>query len=284
MSLTEVRISAPGKINLTLDVLGTRPDGYHDIASIMQTISLADEIVLAWSDLPGITLTVTGPQAAGVPTDERNLAAKAATRLLALAGVADRSVTIILDKRLPLQAGLGGGSSDAAAVLIGVNRLLDYRFDRSDLLPLGKQLGADVSFFLYGGIARVGGIGDVVEPIASGPTEPLVLVKPLVGVSTAAAYGALDTLPGRSPGSATERWPYGGVANDFEAVVYDLAPEIADARDALLAAGAHKTLLCGSGATVAGIGGDAYAIAEQVRVANVGDVWIITPTNETLKD
>ncbi|HEY3330933.1 MAG TPA: 4-(cytidine 5'-diphospho)-2-C-methyl-D-erythritol kinase [Capsulimonadaceae bacterium] len=270
-----VTVRAHAKINLTLDVLGQRPDGYHEIESIMQTISLADDITVTRTARPGVSITVDGPYAAGAPTDHTNLAVKAANALLAAADATDIGLTIALSKSIPSQAGLGGGSSDAAAVLNAVNRLLRSPLDRDALVPLAAKLGADVPFFLTGGAARVTGIGDRIEAIGAGFTGSLVLVKPPVGVSTAAAYSALDELPGRQSANATRSWPSGGFANDFEAVIYTLAPEIAAARDALLAAGATTTLLCGSGATVAGFGPNAAALAISVREYGVGDVWVV---------
>ena len=265
-------LRAFAKINWTLDVLGKRPDGYHEIASVMQTLELHD--VLTLSRIPaGIVLDVDGPEAEGVPTDERNLIWRAATAL------GSEGVQIALEKNIPSQAGLGGGSSDAAATLTGINRLFGLGRTREQLAEIGTKLGADVPFFLYGGTARVEGIGERISPLPNAQGQNIVLVKPPVGVSTKAAYDALDARGNRPSADTTRRWPDGGLSNDFEAVIYDLYPAVAAARDALRAAGASATLLCGSGAAVLGLGGDIQAIAARVRAANVGKVWVTRAIN-----
>lgn len=269
----KVTLQAPAKINLTLDVLSPRADGYHEIDSIMQTLSLADDVSLAWSDAPGVKLIVDGPEATGIPADEGNLAYRAAAKLLDAADSAERGITILLTKNIPSQAGLGGGSSDAAAVLIGVNELLGRPLTGSSLQPIARNLGADVAFFLRGGIARARGIGEIVDPVAGGSEQELLIVKPSDGVSTAQAYRALDAFPDRRSARATLAWPDGGVSNDFESVVYAMHPAIARTRERLLAAGAAAVLLCGSGSALAVFGGSRDALGRVAKDAGAAGIW-----------
>ena len=276
-TLDRVLVLAPAKVNWTLDVLAKRSDGYHDIESVMQTVSLPDYVILSRRDAPGIGLTVAGPMAAGVPTDSSNLAHRAAGLILNAAGCPSHGIHIDLTKLIPSQSGLGGGSSDAASVLLGINRLLGEPFTTHDLLPIAKELGADVSFFLYGGTCRVRGIGEVVEPIESGPRASFVIIKPRFGVSTKEAYRALDESLGRESARSTREWPDGGLSNDFEAVVFEMTPELKTTRQALFDAGATKVLLCGSGSCLAAFTPEPMALWETLRRQDAGDVWVVRP-------
>lgn len=264
-----LRRRAPAKINLTLDVLGTRPDGYHEIASVMQTISLSDFVSIEpGPEGSGISLMVDGPEADGVPTDNRNIAWRAAEAFGA------RDVAIHIEKNIPAQAGLGGGSSDAATVLSTLNTLAGGKLSRQRLDEIGASIGADIPFFHHGGIAIVQGIGEKVTELPPWARYSLVIVKPPVGVLTAEAYRLLDKIPGRKSAGATARWPEGGLSNDFEQAIYPRFPEVAAARDALLSAGAERALLCGSGSTVFGITNVPEQVAERVEAAGVGRVYI----------
>ena len=282
---------AYAKINLTLDVGARRPDGYHDIRSIMQTISLHDTVTIRRTrDVPGVRLEVTGDEGAGVPADESNLVHRAAVRLQKVAAArgtvpGDQSgLHILLHKRIPSQAGLGGGSSDAAATLLAVNMALGLALSPARLAEIGAALGSDIPFFLTGGTALVEGLGERVSalPPLSLPWL-LVIVKPSVGVSTAAAYAALDALPGRIPGSATGSWQQGGqdLANDFEQVIFPAYPEVAAAYRTL-----HWTeetgecftpLLCGSGAAIfrrVASTEEARRLTDHIAEAVMGKAWI----------
>ena len=282
---------APAKINLTLDVGARRADGYHEIRSIMQTIALHDTLTVTRTpDRPGVRLEVVGEEAEGVPDDESNLVHRAAVRLQKVAaaqGVAagnESGLRVTLHKRIPSQAGLGGGSSDAAACLLAVQDLLGLSLTLRRLTEIASSLGADVPFFLIGGTALVEGLGELVTPLpALEPDWPLVVVKPSVGVSTAAAYSALDALPGRSPGRATEAWlgSRRETGNDFESVVFPLHPEIA-AVSALLsqtrrAGESFRALLCGSGSCLFQRVADpreAESLADDLRQAGACKVWV----------
>lgn len=291
--MTSLIRNAHAKINLTLDVGARRPDGYHDIASIMQTIALHDTLTFTLTpDAPGVRLQVTGDEGVGVPADESNLVHRAAVRLQKVA--APRGSTlgnqsglhILLHKRIPSQAGMGGGSSDAAATLLAANDLLGLALPLTRLAEIGAALGADVPFFLTGGTAIVQGIGEQVTVLP--PLDPpwfLIVVKPPASVSTAAAYGALDALPGRVPGSATAAWLGGSEAsaNDFEQVILPAYPEVAAAHALLSqtdgARESFRPLLCGSGAAVfkrTQSAAEARRLFELIAEAGAGRVWITT--------
>ena len=289
--MTAVTRRAYAKINLTLDVGARRPDGYHDIRSVMHRVALHDTLTVTRTpDVPGVRLEVTGDESAGVPADPSNLVHRAAVRLQKVAAArgaarGDRSgLHIALHKRLPAQAGLGGGSSDAGATLQAVNDLLGLGLSPRRLAGIGAALGADVPFFLSGGAALAEGLGERLTPLPIlDPPWLLVVVKPPVGVSTAAAYAALDAVPGRVCGAATEAWLAGArdPANDFEAVVLPAYPEIGAAHRLLSeTAGAGASFgprLCGSGAALfrrVGTIEEAERLAAQVEAAGAGRAWI----------
>jgi 4-diphosphocytidyl-2-C-methyl-D-erythritol kinase len=186
-------VLAPAKINLCLHVLGKRPDGYHDVAMLMQRISLYDRLRIDVGGPPGVRVRCAAVE---LPAGEENIAARAAHRMLNLAGRND-GVEIVIDKQIPVAAGLGGGSSDAAAVMLALNEMLDLNLPQETLLAEGAQLGADVPFFIFGGDAWATGIGDVLTPVLDLPRLWYVLVNPGVAVSTAWVYQNLRlTTPG----------------------------------------------------------------------------------------
>ena len=291
--MTSLTRGAYAKINLTLDVGARRPDGFHDIHSIMQTIALHDTIsVTRTAHVPGVSLEVTGDEAGDVPADESNLVHRAAVRLQKVAAARgtiagnESGLHLLLHKRIPSRAGLGGGSSDAAATLLAVNEALGLALTRTRLTEIGAALGADVPFFLSGGTALVQGMGERVTALP--PLSPpwfLVVIKPHVGVSTAAAYAALDALPERVPGSATESWLRGErhPVNDFEQVVFPAYPEVAAAHALLYQTdGADESfspLLCGSGAAIfkrVADAAEARRLFDHVTAADLGKCWVTT--------
>lgn len=243
-------------MNLALEVLSRRADGYHEIATVMQAVELADRIVLEDADTLELRTT-----AHGVPTDASNLALRAALALREAAGV-ERGVRIVLDKRIPVAAGLGGGSADAAAVLSGLNRLWGLRWPLARIADVAVTLGMDVSFFLRGGTALATGRGERVDRIP-GMALALVLVNPRFASSTAEAYGrltpAMYSEGGRARAVATALRSRRAervadcLYNGLEAAVIPAHPEIGRMKAALSAAGALGTLMSGSGPTVFGI-------------------------------
>lgn len=281
----EKTVLAPCKVNLTLDVGPKRPDGYHDIDSLVVKLSPADELTVTVK--PGtrqVKLLVKDKRPdtvadVPIPRGEENLAHRAAQLALdSLAPDAAVDVWVRLVKRLPAQAGLGAGSSDAAAVL----RILGEAFGATDeaLLPLAGQLGSDVAVFVdraENATFRLTGRGEVVERVGSIPPLWGVLVRPAVGVSTGPAYALLDASP-RADRRATETL-LGALAdgpldaetlgpllwNDFEAPVLDAYPEVGEAHAALGEAGAIRALLCGSGSSVWGLARDREHALSMVR-------------------
>ena len=270
---TVVAVPAPAKVNLFLRVLERRPDGYHEIDTLFQAISLADEVHVELGG-SGIRLEVDGPDLGPVVD---NLAFRAAESLADAAGWTG-GVRIGLAKRIPAGAGLGGGSSDAAAVLRALSTALDFG-DRKRLLRIAAELGSDVPFFLGGSaLARGGGRGEILDSLDALPAAELVVVSPPVHVSTAVAYRTLSERrePGvrRSPVRpldwAPDSWEeVTSVAwNDFQPLVCGTHPEVGRALEALETVGAGTALMSGSGSSVFGIFGgreEAEDAADRLR-------------------
>jgi 4-diphosphocytidyl-2-C-methyl-D-erythritol kinase len=252
------------KINWTLRILGKRTDGYHEIRTLLQTVSLHDTLSFTLQQDPEILLSCNDPN---VPTDESNLIRRAAVALRDNFAI-QSGAKIDLEKRIPLQAGLGGGSSNAAVTLLALTHLWKLTASASELSEIAASLGADVPFFFYGGCAVATGIGTTLSPLPDQPAVPLLIVVPNAKVSTAKAYAALrltaltslksDSILAVSRGGGHSRdfdqWSVPGeLANDFEQVIFDIEPEIARAKTALLQTGARAALLAGSGSSVFGI-------------------------------
>jgi 4-diphosphocytidyl-2-C-methyl-D-erythritol kinase len=266
---------APAKINLCLHVLRRRPDGYHDLAMLMQRVALFDRIGLTLSDEPGVRVVCPGLE---LPPGGENIAGRAARRLLEVAG-AGGGVEIVIDKGIPAAAGLGGGSSDAAAVLLGLNEMLQAGLDRSTLMAEGAHLGADVPFFIFQETAWATGIGDVLEPIAGLPAVWYLLVNPGFAVSTAWVYQNLQLT---SSGDVTKmrefpRTPEGLASllhNDLEHVTIGRFPLLAAIKDRLLVLGAQGALMSGSGPTVFGLFTDESKARSALQtLAGESDWW-----------
>lgn len=276
-------VHAFAKINLTLDVFSKRADGYHSMASVMQAISLHDTLTVTRRVKPGIGFTCDAPAEAGIPADKTNLVYRAAQTVLMAAEARGHSVQGGIDlhlvKRIPAQAGLGGGSSDAAAALRGIDALLDLALPSEILHTCAAELGSDVSFFLTGGTASARGRGENLTALPDAPTCWLVVVKPEESVSTGWAYSQLDAIPERASHRATGRLEQALRAddrdrllafqsNDFELPVFTHFPRIAWLHDELMMAGALAAHLCGSGAAVYGIAPDAATarrVAERLQ-------------------
>jgi 4-diphosphocytidyl-2-C-methyl-D-erythritol kinase len=262
------------KVNLTLEVLGKRADGYHEIATVMQAVDLSDRITL--DDAEDLEIRSSAVE---VPTDARNLALRAALALREAAGV-DGGVRIGLDKHIPVAAGLGGGSSDAAAVLVGLNRLWHLRWPLERLDEVAATLGSDVPFFLRGGAAVATGRGEKVVPLR-GRSLALVLVNPRFPASTAEMYGRL-TPAMYSDGGATRALARNlgrsaariaaSLYNGMEAAAAGVFPQIGQMRAALVAAGALGALMSGSGPTVFGVA-RSYEQARQIRARVARGSW-----------
>jgi 4-diphosphocytidyl-2-C-methyl-D-erythritol kinase len=266
---------AAAKVNLTLEVLSKRSDGYHEIATVMQTVDLTDRLTLEDAD----TLELHA-STAGVPTDSTNLALRAALALREAANIT-RGVRISLDKRIPVAAGLGGGSADAAAALLGLNRLWGLRWPRAKLETIAVTLGMDVPFFLRGGGALATGRGEQTEPVDVGGSA-LVLVNPRFGSSTAEVYGRVTPAmysDGKRAITLIEALRSRRAAriaaslyNSLEAAVAPIHPEIGRMKAALLAAGALGAVMSGSGPTVFGVA-RSFEHARQIRARLARASW-----------
>jgi 4-diphosphocytidyl-2-C-methyl-D-erythritol kinase len=245
---------APAKINTSLYVVGRRDDGYHDLAMLMQAVTLFDRITLTVE--PGDAVRVVCPGVV-LPDGAENIVASAAQALMAAAGQA-YDVTIEVDKQIPVAAGLGGGSSDAATVLVGLNEMCRFGFERDALMTIGGQLGADIPFFVFGQTAWATGTGDRLEPVGAMPTIWYVLVNPGVAVSTAWVYGNL-TLTSHDDLSKLRRFPISVeelerlLYNDLESVTMQHYPVLSEVKQQLVKHGALGTLMSGSGPTIFGL-------------------------------
>jgi len=286
MSSTTVRVRARAKINLSLAVGPVRPDGYHPLETVFQSLALHDTLSITARRGP-FALTCTAPE---VPADARNLVWRAAQSLwTALGRPGDpHGVAIGIDKQIPMQAGLGGGSADAAAALVALHRVWAPKRARIDLAAIASRLGADVPFFLMGGTALGLGRGDDLYPLADAPPYHVVLALAGFGVSTASAYGWLDAdraagVRAQAPAGETSLglWPGRNlcVVNDLEAPVLRRHPDLARVREALARSGARAAAMTGSGSAVFGL----FATAARARqaaeaVAGQGTIALLTRT------
>ena len=287
-----LRVLARAKLTLSLRVLGRRPDGYHDLEALV--ISLEDPhdvLSVCLRPTAGVFLwPISGTAAAGVPAGADNLAAVAGRGILQASDDADpfaaAGLEITLHKEIPAGAGLGGGSADAAATLVAGDRLLDLHLDPAALTDLAAGLGSDVAFCLAGGTAWMRGRGEVIEPLASAGSLPLVVAAPPFTLSTPAVYAAWDDLGGpRSERSVPAPPPLagllpGGLANDLEPAAEAVEPRLQPFREALEDLAQVPALLAGSGSAQAVIVADherAKALAREVKVRLGARAWATRP-------
>ena len=264
-----LKLLAPAKINLALDVLSRRNDGYHDVDMVMQPLTLADEILL--EPAMEIELSCQNPQ---VPLNRQNLAWKAAELLQRKYDV-KQGVKITIQKNIPVAAGLAGGSTDAAAVLTGLNRLWDLKLSREELMELGVQLGADVPFCILQQTARAQGIGEVLTPLQIGLDCRVLLITPNIGVSTALVYQQLvvaeikrhpgidQVITGLEQGDLDRLVTYWG--NVLEEVVFPRYPQVKQLKEVLKRHGAVHCLMSGSGPSVFALNPPEASIEEIYR-------------------
>jgi len=260
--LNTISLTLPSfaKINWSLRVLGKRPNGYHEVLTVLQTVSLSDELTFRLRDDDRIHVSCDDRS---VPTDETNLVVKAA---LALRKRVQSSLgaDVALTKRIPAQGGLGGASSNAAAALLALNALWNCELGADELNLLARDLGSDVPFFLTGGRSIGIGTGTTVKGVHDQPKQHLIIVTPNAKVSTATAYAALNAVSLTTFDVASilsssladvlsadsRQWP---LCNDFERVIFEIEPEIERVKAALLESGARGALLAGSGSSVFGV-------------------------------
>ncbi len=252
-------VEAPAKVNLYLRIVGKRSDGYHDLDTVMQKLDLSDTVTLSRTEEPGIRLSCIG---ADLPEDDSNLVWQAAEAFLARTGLAGVcGVSILLEKRIPVAAGLGGGSSDAASVLNGLNTLFETGLSEDTLLALARQLGADVPFFVVAERAvRATGIGDRMQSWPGLVECSLLLVNPGFSVSTAWVYKNFtltrvdkDSKLSDFRKNETDIAEYCPLFNDLETVTIAKYPELERIKQQMLDCGASGVLMSGSGPTVFGV-------------------------------
>ena len=252
--MNSITLKAPAKVNYLLDVIGRRSNGYHDLRMVMQRVDLCDDITVSLVKTPGISVTC-GKN--GVPDGPGNIAWKAASSILELDN-STQGIAISIVKNIPVAAGLGGGSSDAASVLMGMNELLQLGLTDERLMEIGVTLGADVPFFIFKKTALAEGIGEVLTAMPEMPKAWVLLVNPGVHVSTAWVYKNLELTNrgelNKLPVSYRDIRDICSIfSNDLETVTIPAFPVIAEIRDAMLRFGALGSMMSGSGPTVFGL-------------------------------
>lgn len=263
--MDSIKVKTSAKINLSLDVVGRKPDGYHLIESIFQSVNIYDIITVSKTE-NGIHLTCNEPE---IPCDSRNIAYKAARLFLDKTGIKS-GINIHIEKHIPSQAGLGGGSSDGAGVLYAMNTLFDTNIDICDLAKLGANISADTAFFIYGGTAFVQGIGEIINPIRLLPPIELVIAKGRSGISTPEAYKMIDELSEpnhidthkllKAIDKGKFMYHCNCCGNIFEQVTSII--DVFDIKKRMLANGAENAVMSGSGSAVFGIFKDFEAAAK----------------------
>ncbi|PYT01882.1 MAG: 4-(cytidine 5'-diphospho)-2-C-methyl-D-erythritol kinase [Acidobacteria bacterium] len=253
----ELNLPSFAKINLHLQVVGRRPDGFHDLCTVFQTVSLHDNLKIAGSESENVVMTCGDNR---IPVGEKNLVVRAAMMLREECKIRC-GARIHLEKVIPAPGGLGGGSSNAAVALLGLNKIWNVHLSSEDLHPLASRLGSDVPFFLYGGTALGMGRGEVVEPISDFAAEHMLVVTPDVAVATRDAFKRLNTAVLTNQESKRKLqicrfdlesadFNYTAFKNDFETTVFAAYPEVDRVKNTLLDLGARQALLSGSGGSV----------------------------------
>ncbi|MCD6187268.1 MAG: 4-(cytidine 5'-diphospho)-2-C-methyl-D-erythritol kinase [Desulfuromusa sp.] len=272
---------APAKINLCLHVLGRLKSGYHELAMAMQRVDLCDEIQIQVGGSPGIRVTCAGVE---LPLNEENIAARA-TRLFLEETHIDIGIDIEITKRIPVAAGLGGGSSDAATVLLGLSEMLKVDLNSDQLLEMGCRLGADVPFFIFQQPAWATGTGTTLEPLPVLPEVAYLLINPGIAVSTAEVYQSLQLTKGGELANlprfsvVTRADLCAALHNDLELVTLQRFPLIAEIKQRLLNQGALGALMSGSGATVFGVYTDFSMASKAAEELTAEMDWLICPVH-----
>jgi 4-diphosphocytidyl-2-C-methyl-D-erythritol kinase len=251
-----IELPCPAKVNLRLEVLRRRADGYHEIRTIVQRISLFDTLRISLRDREGISIISDSPR---LPVGEGNLAYRAASNLLEETK-ADVGVEITIRKEIPISSGLGGGSSNAASTLMGLNRILRLNLSKERLMEIGARIGADIPFFIFEKTAVATGIGEKLQQMRIHPSIWFVLVNPGWEVSTKWAYEGLNFELTKRPFHIKLPPFFGDIGqvvralhNDLESVTIAAYPEIQGIKEELISRGAQGSLMTGSGPTVFGI-------------------------------
>lgn len=254
----KITIKAPAKINLLLDVVGKRPDGYHTLKSIFQSVSLYDELEVELNDSGKLVLLCDNED---IPCDDSNLVSKAYKAFFEYSGIKPAGVTFSLEKNIPSMAGLGGGSTDCAAALIALNILFDTGYDTDTLCDIGEKLGADVPFCIVGGTVLCEGIGEILTPMPDLPECAILVAKPDLKISTPECYKKFDSLESREHSKLDDMiagLAVGSIGTVAECLGNDLeiaadSDEIRKIKEVMTSCGAMGACMTGSGSAVFGI-------------------------------
>ena len=275
------------KINWSLRVLGKRPDNFHEVRTTLQTISLHDQLNVELSEDRHVSLSCND---ASIPTDDQNLIVRAAHALRDRYSIS-KGARVQLEKNIPTQAGLGGGSSNAAVALLALAHLWQIKSDADELNEIAAGLGADVPFFLYGGCRLATGTGTTLSALPDSDALNLIIIAPSVSVSTRDAYASLQAAALTSNShefilSSSQNaanfgdsvpWLRRDFGNDFESVIFDTYPEIRRAKELLIAAGANAALMTGSGSSVFGVFADHKSQQQAIEKIECEAGWRIMP-------
>ena len=266
----KVTVKAPAKINLSLDIIGKRPDGYHDVSMVMQTVSLYDTVTVESDDSEGDGIAVSCPAYPDVPVDESNIACMAARAFYSYTKAKPVPLAIMIDKKIPTQAGLAGGSADGAAVVLAMNRIFETHLTMDEMAEICARFGSDVPFCLLGGTMLATGTGTTLQKLRALPSCYIVICKPDVSVSTAGAYAACDARPPKGFVYTDElikrlysrdiRGLSSCLYNEFEQVME--LPVINEIKKQMIA---HKAL----GASMSGSGSAVFAIFNNEKKAQI---------------
>lgn len=269
-----LNLKAPAKINYLLDVIRRRPDGYHELRMVMQQINLCDDISITLTDSPTVAVTCSKN---GVPDGPDNIAWKAARIMLDLSG-SNQGADIVITKNIPVAAGLGGGSSDAATVLMGMNDLLKLSLPDKRLMEIGVTLGADVPFFIFKKTALAEGIGEKLSSMPDMPKVWILVINPGVHVSTAWVYRSLELTNERVLSTLPQFYRTAEdicsiFNNDLESVTISAFPVIAEIKKLMIQYGSTGSMMSGSGSTVFGVFNNKTEAENAGKQIHTGTDW-----------
>lgn len=293
--MNRTKLRAYAKINLALDVTGRRDNGYHDVRMIMQSINLYDELTIykiPKENVENKRSIIIETDSSEIPNDENNLIYKAARLLANECGIED-GIRVVLKKNIPVAAGMAGGSTDAAAVLKGMNSLFELGLEQKRLFELGVKIGADVPYCILGGTALSEGIGEILTPLCPMPECSILIAKPDISVSTGYVYTAFDSLKERqhpdidSMITAIDQGNISEISkllgNSLEGVTQEEYPIIKEIKQLMLGNNALGALMSGSGPTVFGLYEDRekaeLTVNELKQISSVKDIFITKPVN-----
>lgn len=289
--MNQIVIKAMAKVNLGLDVIRRRENGYHEVKMVMQTVDLYDELTFSKEEGNQIRIST---DAGELPIDSDNLIYKAAVLLFEKAGQS-YGVWVHLKKNIPIAAGMAGGSTDAASTLIALNHLFDFGYSKEELAELGVKIGADVPYCIFGGTYLCEGIGEILTPLPAAPDFYIVIAKPAFGVSTKYVYENLhiETVNGHPDMNGMVEAIYDGniqgiidkMGNVLETVTVKKYPEIEKMKKCLIEHGAENALMSGSGPTVFGLFKEKtiaeYALKQLEKTGLVNQGFVTTFAKET---